>query len=153
MLETDSYLTWVWLICFIQDAFDFGDDISLKNLLKKRKTKVKKRVNFVARGEGQETELEMERLCKIKGRLETMKQKLLRLTKRKDDGILDRSHMIEQSIVYVPVAVLKEKVWSCTVYFHFSIPFSKVGSYDIILNTWILFLNFQSDASSSNIAY
>ncbi|KAA0058215.1 pathogenesis-related homeodomain protein [Cucumis melo var. makuwa] len=93
-----------------KDAFDFGDDISLKNLLKKRKTKVKKRVNFVARGEGQETELEMERLCKIKGRLETMKQKLLRLTKRKDDGILDRSHMIEQSIVYVPVAVLKEKV-------------------------------------------
>lgn len=82
----------------------------MKNLLKKRKTKVKKRVNFVARGEGQETELEMERLCKIKGRLETMKQKLLRLTKRKDDGILDRSHMIEQSIVYVPVAVLKEKV-------------------------------------------
>lgn len=82
----------------------------MKNLLKKRKTKVKKRVNFVARGEGQAAELEMERLCKIKGRLETMKQKLLRLSKRKDDGILDRSHMIEQSIVYVPVAVLKEKV-------------------------------------------
>lgn len=97
-------------ICFIQDGFDFGDDISLKNLLKNRKTKVKKRVNFVARGGGQEAEVEMERLCNIKGRLETMKQKLLRLSNKKDYGILDRSHMFEQPIVYVPVAVLKEKV-------------------------------------------
>lgn len=83
----------------------------MKNLLKNRKTKVKKTVNFVARGGGQEAEVEMERLCKIKGRLELMKQKLLRLSSnKKDDGILDRSNMFEQSIVYVPVAVLKEKV-------------------------------------------
>ncbi|CAK9329869.1 unnamed protein product [Citrullus colocynthis] len=93
-----------------KDGFDFGDDISLKNLLKNRKTKVKKRVNFVARGGGQEAEVEMERLCNIKGRLETMKHKLLRLSNKKDYGILDRSHMFEQPIVYVPVAVLKEKV-------------------------------------------
>lgn len=105
-------------ICCIQDALDSGDDISLKNLLKNRKTKVKKRVKFVARGggrgrgrgRGQEAEVEMERLCKIKGRLEIMKQKLLRLSNKKEDGVLDRSHMFEQSIVYVPVAVLKEKV-------------------------------------------
>ena len=101
-------------ICCIQDALDSGDDISLKNLLKNRKTKVKKRVKFVARGggggRGQEAEVEMERLCKIKGRLQIMKQKLLRLSNKKEDGILDRSHMFEQSIVYVPVAVLKEKV-------------------------------------------
>lgn len=101
-------------ICCIQDALDLGDDISLKNLLKNRKTKVKKRVKFVARGggggRGQEAEVEMERLCKIKGRLQIMKQKLLRLSNKKEDGILDRSHMFEQSIVYVPVAVLKEKV-------------------------------------------
>ncbi|XP_023531700.1 pathogenesis-related homeodomain protein [Cucurbita pepo subsp. pepo] len=97
-----------------KDALDLGDDISLKNLLKNRKTKVKKRVKFVARGggggRGQEAEVEMERLCKIKGRLQIMKQKLLRLSNKKEDGILDRSHMFEQSIVYVPVAVLKEKV-------------------------------------------
>ncbi|XP_022135174.1 pathogenesis-related homeodomain protein isoform X2 [Momordica charantia] len=95
-----------------KDALDFGDDISLKNLLKNRKTKVRKKVNFVGRskGGGQEAEVELERLCKIKDRLEIMKQKILRLSNKKDDGTLDRLHMFEQSIIYVPVAVLKEKV-------------------------------------------
>lgn len=83
----------------------------MKKLLKNRKTKVKKKVNFVVRVGGQEAEREMERLCKIKGRLEIMKQKLLRISSnKKKDGIVDSSQMFEQSIVYVPVAVLKETV-------------------------------------------
>lgn len=90
---------------------DLSDDVSLKKLLK-GKTK-EKRANIIAGGggggESRVAELEMERLCKVKGRLENMRQKLLKfqIAKTKKSN---KSPLHEQSVIYVPVAELKEKV-------------------------------------------
>lgn len=90
-----------------QDSLELSDDVSLKKLLKER-TKEKKRVNIIGAGECRAAEEEMERLCKIKGRLETMKQKLLdvRNDKAKDSA---KSALHGESVIYVPVAELREK--------------------------------------------
>lgn len=94
-----------------KDGMDLSDDVSLKKLLK-GKTK-EKRANSIARGggggESRVAELEMERLCKVKGRLENMRQKLLKfqIAKTKKSN---KSPLHEQSVIYVPVAELKEKV-------------------------------------------
>lgn len=87
---------------------EFSDDVSLKKLLEAR-TKERKRINVMAGGGCQAAELEMERLCNAEGRLETIKQKLLRLQNDKAKNS-DKSHLSRQSVIYVPVAELKEKV-------------------------------------------
>lgn len=94
-------------LCFIQDSLELSDDVSLKKLLKER-TKEKKKANFIAAAERQAAEVEMERLCKIKGRLETMRQKILdvRNDKAKNSG---KSDLHGESVIYVPVAELREK--------------------------------------------
>ncbi|KAB1204292.1 Pathogenesis-related homeodomain protein [Morella rubra] len=91
-----------------KDMVEFSDDVSLKKLLEAR-TKERKRINVMAGGGCQAAELEMERLCNAKGRLETIKQKLLRLQNDKAKNS-DKSHLSRQSVIYVPVAELKEKV-------------------------------------------
>ncbi|KAF3452738.1 hypothetical protein FNV43_RR03171 [Rhamnella rubrinervis] len=90
-----------------KDSLELSDDVSLKKLLKER-TKEKKKANFIAAAERQAAEAEMERLCKIKGRLETMKQKLLdfRNDKAKNSA---KSAVHGESVIYVPVAELREK--------------------------------------------
>lgn len=92
---------------FTQDSLELSDDVSLKKLLKER-TKEKKKINFIAAAECQAAEVEMERLCKIKGRLETMKQKLVdvRNDKAKNSA---KAALHGESVIYVPVAELREK--------------------------------------------
>lgn len=84
---------------------ELSDDVSLKKLLK-AKTKEKK-VNFITAGECRAAEEEMERLCKIKDRLENMKQKLLEFKNDKANNSAKSS--LDESVIYVPVAELREK--------------------------------------------
>ncbi|XP_050118432.1 pathogenesis-related homeodomain protein-like isoform X3 [Malus sylvestris] len=94
-----------------KDGKELSDDVSLKKL---RNTRTKeKRANLIAGG-GEDgcrvPELEMERLCKAKGRLEYMRQKLLKfqIVKAKQKSNISRLH--EQSVIYVPIAEVKENV-------------------------------------------
>ncbi|KAM1302073.1 hypothetical protein ACFX2H_013035 [Malus domestica] len=94
-----------------KDGKELSDDVSLKKLRNIR-TK-EKRANLIAGG-GEDgcrvPELEMERLCKAKGRLEYMRQKLLKfqIVKAKQKSNISRLH--EQSVIYVPIAEVKENV-------------------------------------------
>ncbi|XP_047171390.1 pathogenesis-related homeodomain protein isoform X1 [Vigna umbellata] len=88
-----------------KDSMEMSDDVSLKKLLKKKK---KRLVNFTFAGDSQTAELEFERLCKLKQKLISMKQKLTRI-QRLDAKGSDEAHCNEASIVYVPTAVLREK--------------------------------------------
>uniref|UniRef100_A0A5B7AW69 Pathogenesis-related homeodomain protein n=1 Tax=Davidia involucrata TaxID=16924 RepID=A0A5B7AW69_DAVIN len=86
---------------------EFGDDVSLK-LLRENVKREKKRVNFKAGTGVQEAEAELERLCKIKGKVEKLQQVLQGLPNRASNKA-DAPTLNEQSVIYVPVAVLKEK--------------------------------------------
>ncbi|XP_061361750.1 pathogenesis-related homeodomain protein-like [Gastrolobium bilobum] len=88
-----------------KDFMEMSDDVSLKKLLKERK----RRVNFTFEGNSQAAELEFERLSKLKIKLDSMKQKLTGIQNYRVKG-LDIPHSNEPSIIYVPTAVLKEKV-------------------------------------------
>ena len=95
---------------FIQDGKESSDDVSLKKLMNTR-TK-EKRANLIAGGGGdgcRVAELEMERLCKAKGRLEHMRQKLLKLQNVKAKQKSNKSLLHEHSVIYVPVAQVEEK--------------------------------------------
>ncbi|KAK9269452.1 hypothetical protein L1049_001226 [Liquidambar formosana] len=92
---------------------EFSDDVSLKKqmqFLKAKSKRERKRVNFKVGGGVQAAEEEMERLCRIEGRLKNMKQVLLRLQNEKTVKLDEEAHLHEQSVIYVPVAELKEKV-------------------------------------------
>ncbi|XP_054822647.1 pathogenesis-related homeodomain protein [Prosopis cineraria] len=83
-----------------KDLVEFSDDVSLKKLLEAKKRKVT--YNF--EGDSEAAELEFGRLSKLKNRVENMKQKIIKI----------RSHTKqpqskEPSVIYVPVAELKEK--------------------------------------------
>ncbi|KAM0963587.1 hypothetical protein ACFX1T_022607 [Malus domestica] len=94
-----------------KDGKESSDDVSLKKLMNTR-TK-EKRANFIAGGGGdgcRVAELEMERLCKAKGRLEHMRQKLLKLQNVKAKQKSNKSLLHEHTVIYVPVAQLREKV-------------------------------------------
>jgi len=84
---------------------EISDDVSLKILLKKKK---KRLVSFKFVGDSQTAELEFERLCKLKQKLVSMKQKLSTIQSFSVKGS-DEPHSNEPSIVYVPTAVLREK--------------------------------------------
>ncbi|XVF19029.1 hypothetical protein REPUB_Repub11eG0075300 [Reevesia pubescens] len=84
---------------------ELSDDVILKKLLNVKK----KRVNIIVGGGLQEFELEMERLCTAQVRLEKMKQTLLRLETRKIRK-LNEKRLLEESVIYIPIAELKEKV-------------------------------------------
>ncbi|KAG7966085.1 hypothetical protein I3843_08G032600 [Carya illinoinensis] len=90
-----------------KDTVEFSEDVSLKKLLEAR-TRERKRVNVVAGDRRQAAEMEMERLCKIMGRLESIKQKMLRfkIDKAKHSN---KSHLFQRSVIYVPIAELREK--------------------------------------------
>ncbi|KAM7481277.1 hypothetical protein LguiB_005860 [Lonicera macranthoides] len=93
-----------------KDAEELGDDMSLKLL--REKAKREKRVNFNAMGNHNaavvvqeeaeaEAEAEMERLCKIKSKVEKLQQVLLALP--------NPSTFVQHSVIYVPIAELREK--------------------------------------------
>lgn len=82
---------------------ELSDDVTLKKLLKERTKEKKKVVNFFAGVGFGDAEAEMERLCKVKSRLETIKQRLLNFQNRK------ANNSYKPSVIYVPVAELREK--------------------------------------------
>lgn len=86
---------------------ELSDDVTLKKLLKER-TKEKKMVNIFSGVGCGGAEAEMERLCKVKGRIETIKQKLLKFQTGKAKNLV-KPPLSAPSVIYVPVAVLKEK--------------------------------------------
>ncbi|XP_022731937.1 pathogenesis-related homeodomain protein isoform X2 [Durio zibethinus] len=88
---------------------ELSDDLILKKLLNVKKKREKKRVSIIVGGGLQEFELEMERLCRAKVRLENMKQTLLRLETSKARK-LNKKQLHEESFIYIPIAELKEKV-------------------------------------------
>ncbi|KAK6944596.1 Zinc finger, PHD-finger [Dillenia turbinata] len=88
-----------------QETMDFSDDISLQKQFGYLKAKAKtKRVKFKDGGGLQEVtaEAELERLCRIRNRLENLKQ---RLPGKSSDSSLDKP-----KVIYVPVAELKERL-------------------------------------------
>lgn len=90
-----------------QAGMECGDDVSLK-VWKTIAKKKKKRVNFKAGGGAQEAEAELERLCKMKGKVEEFKQILRELPNGKSRKS-NASSVNEHSVMYVPVAELREK--------------------------------------------
>ncbi|XP_028051627.1 pathogenesis-related homeodomain protein isoform X3 [Camellia sinensis] len=86
---------------------EFGDDVSLK-ILKAFAKKKKKRVNLVGGGGVEEAEAELERLCKIKGKVEKLQKVLLGLPNH-ISIIKTTTTTDDHSVVYVPVAELREK--------------------------------------------
>ncbi|RZB71748.1 pathogenesis-related homeodomain protein-like [Glycine soja] len=88
----------------MKDFMEISDDVSLKKLLKKRK---KRLINFTFGGDSQLAELEFERLSELKTKVDSMKQKLTAIQNYRVKG---SPYSNEPSIVYVPTAVLREKV-------------------------------------------
>lgn len=88
-------------------ASEFGDDVSLKMLREKAKRQ-KKTINSYATEEAQEVEAEMERLCKIKAKVEKLQQVLGALPNLKSNKA-NTPNLNEQSVTFVPVAELREK--------------------------------------------
>ncbi|GMI92905.1 hypothetical protein HRI_002959800 [Hibiscus trionum] len=87
---------------------ELSDDVILKKLLNVKKRK-RKRKNIFVGGGLQTFELEMERLCRAKARLENMKQTLLRL-ETSNARKLNKRRVRQESVIYIPIAELKEKV-------------------------------------------
>lgn len=87
---------------------EFGDDVSLK-ILKAFAKKKKKRVNLEGGGGVEEAEAELERLCKIKGKVEKLQKVLLGLPNHKSIIKTTTTTTDDHSVVYVPVAELREK--------------------------------------------
>ena len=92
---------------FIQEPMQLSDDVSLKKLLKE-KSREKKSTDFSYEGGCEAAEVQMERLCKAKDRLESMMQKLQKFRNNKTRKS-DKTPLVEQAVIYVPVAELREK--------------------------------------------
>ncbi|KAL6191770.1 hypothetical protein ACLB2K_038159 [Fragaria x ananassa] len=92
-----------------KDGMELSDDVSLKKLLKGKTKEKRAKIIAGSGGESQAAELEMERLFKVKSRLENMRQILLKfqIAKAKKSK---KPPLHEQTVIYVPVAELKEKV-------------------------------------------
>ncbi|KAJ4833184.1 hypothetical protein Tsubulata_016055 [Turnera subulata] len=86
---------------------EHGDDVSLK-LLKEKSKRVRKKFKSSSPGASQAADAEMERLCRAKDRLDRMKQTLLRFQTGKAKKS-SKTHLLEESVIYFPIAELKEK--------------------------------------------
>nr|GME10061.1 pathogenesis-related homeodomain protein isoform X1 [Ipomoea batatas] len=87
---------------------EFGDDMSLK-LLRERVKKEKRRLLcFNVKGGELEAEAEMERLCRIKNKVERLQLILLRFRDARYNKMAE-SPTPNSPFMYVPVAELKEK--------------------------------------------
>lgn len=90
-------------------SIDFSDDVSLK-LLRER-VKKQKKLNLKRRSNALQAETEMERLCRIKDKLEKLQDVLLRFPNvgfNKGDPAAAAT-LNELSVIFVPVACLREK--------------------------------------------
>lgn len=87
-----------------QASLETGDDVSLK-LLKEKAIRRKKTI--IKGGELREAEAEMEKLCKMKDRLEKIQQVLKALPNRGYVKANKRSTNVS-SVIFVPVAELRD---------------------------------------------
>lgn len=78
-------------------------------LLKSKTKKDKTWEEFLSTDGLQTPEIELERLCKLKNRMENLKQCLLRFQHSKSKVRCGSKLPEEPSVVYVPTAVVKEK--------------------------------------------
>lgn len=85
-------------------SLDFGDDISLKHL----REKVRKKKKASKRRKDMKAEKEMKRLCEIKNKVEKLQQILHSHINRRSSKV-GAPLLNESSVVYVPVAELREK--------------------------------------------
>jgi len=83
---------------------EVSDDVSLMKLLQERK----KKVSFAFEGDSEAAELEFERLSKVKTKIDRLKQRLTGVQNCRSGS--DEVHLNEPSIMYVPIAELREKV-------------------------------------------
>lgn len=88
-----------------KDSMEVSDDVSLMKLLQERK----KKVSFAFEGDSEAAELEFERLSKVKTKIDRLKQRLTGVQNCRSEGS-DEVHLNEPSIMYVPIAELREKV-------------------------------------------
>ncbi|WCJ42273.1 Pathogenesis-related homeodomain protein [Euphorbia peplus] len=86
-----------------------NDDVSLKKLLKPKPSRGKKISKSISTTEYETAEAEMERLCRVKDRLENMKKTLTGVQNRKAKKPNSNHLRHEESVVFVPIAELKEK--------------------------------------------
>ncbi|XLR51381.1 hypothetical protein S83_002053 [Arachis hypogaea] len=90
---------------FLQELEELSDDVCLMKLLKNKK----KRLNSAFEGHSHTAELEFEKLSKVKAKLDNLRQKLTAILNYRANAS-NASHSNEPSIMYVPTAVLREKV-------------------------------------------
>lgn len=90
-----------------QAIVEFGDDVSLK-FLRERVKKEKRRLCLNGKGGELEAEAEMEKLCRIKNKIERLQLVLLTLRDARYNKT-ESSTPNAPSFIYVPVAALKEK--------------------------------------------
>lgn len=77
-------------------------------MLREKAKRQKKTINSYATEEAQEAVAEMERLCKIKAKVEKLQQVLGALPNLKSNKA-NTSNLKELSVTFVPVAELREK--------------------------------------------
>ncbi|MED6174765.1 hypothetical protein PIB30_072126 [Stylosanthes scabra] len=82
-----------------KESEEVSDDVGLKKLLQERKTKIE----IVFGGDSKAAELEFERLCKLKDKLDSMKVKLIKFQNQRAKDAK------EPCVIYVPIAQLREK--------------------------------------------
>ncbi|XP_028774099.1 pathogenesis-related homeodomain protein-like [Neltuma alba] len=87
-----------------KDLVEFSDDVSLKKLLKAKK----KKVTYKFEGDSEAAEFEFERLGKLKNRVDSMMQKILKIKSHTAKDSKEPKSK-EPLVIYVPVAELKEK--------------------------------------------
>lgn len=92
-----------------QASVELSDDVSLRKLLKAKTKRDKRKVNFMTGSGLQAAKAEMERLCKVKDRLENLKQKLSRVQNR-NVRKSSKSDVHDELVIYVPIVELREKV-------------------------------------------
>ncbi|MED6122516.1 hypothetical protein PIB30_040514 [Stylosanthes scabra] len=84
---------------------ELSDDVCLMKLLKDKK----KKMNSAFEGYSHTAELEFERLSRVKDKLDNLRKKLTAILNYRENSS-KASHSNEPSIMYVPTAVLREKV-------------------------------------------
>lgn len=92
-----------------QVNFEFDDNMSLKQIkLLKGKPKDRKRVDFAANEGLREREAQVQELCKVKSRLDSLRKRILTF-RSSESKASDENDFCGSCVVYVPVAELKER--------------------------------------------
>ncbi|KAI3416700.1 uncharacterized protein J3R85_015146 [Psidium guajava] len=92
-----------------KENFELDDNMSLKQIkLLKGKPKDRKRVDFAANEGLREREAQLQELCKIKSRLDSLRKRVFTF-QSSESKASDESNFCGPCVEYVPVAELKER--------------------------------------------